>query len=115
MLFQTGSVTLHSGTLSNYKIDCDALTDEDIETIALMIRDIVLPFGEVVGVPRGGLRLAEELERYITAGPRLVVDDVLTTGNSMNELYKEGDIGAVIFARGAVPSWITPLCIINIK
>ena len=39
----------------------------------------------------------------------LIVDDVFTTGASMEALHTPGDIGAVVFARGLCPSWITPL------
>lgn len=119
-LFETGDFILHSGLGSNYKIDCDALSDSDIATIALMIKDRLPPFGEVEGVPQGGLRLANELRKYVTPGVErkgwygakalLIVDDVFTTGMSMEE--HRGwrlAMGAVIFARDETPEWITPL------
>lgn len=119
-LFQTGYFQLHSGEVSAYKIDCDSLSDSDIATIARMLKDRLPPFGSVEGVPRGGLRLADELRQYARPGverkgwygatPLLIVDDVFTTGMSMEEhrgwrLAK----GAVIFAREQTPEWITPL------
>ena len=36
-LFQTANFILNSGVPSTFKIECDALTDEDIETFALLI------------------------------------------------------------------------------
>jgi len=44
----------------------------------------------------------------------LIVDDVLTTGSSMEEVRKEMGTyyqseGFVLFARGECPDWITPL------
>lgn len=119
-LFQLGDFVLNSGARSSWKIECDALADEDWESLALMIHDVVGPFRSVEGVPGGGLMLASFLKGKTTANaPHLIVDDVLTTGGSM-ELARtafwkgigkrdEGIIGAVVFARGPCPSWITPL------
>ncbi len=101
---------LHSGARSTWKIDCDALGEEDLATIAALMVLLVPKFGSVEGVPTGGLRLAEKMNFYITEGPHLIVDDVLTTGISMEEIRRGRDaIGAVIFARGKCPSWIRPL------
>lgn len=107
-LFFSGLVQLHSGEASDWKIDCDALTDADWANVAWLIAHRI-KFGDVVGVPRGGLALADALRPYCTSGPRLVVDDVLTTGRSMEEFRKSGDVGVVLFARGACPEWILPL------
>lgn len=110
-LFQRGAFILHSGEPVGWKIDCDALTDTDMHTLAELITARVGPFGAVEGVPRGGTRLASWLAHYQTAGgPLLIVDDVLTTGSSM-DAHRAGReaIGAVIFARGQCPPWITPL------
>ena len=110
-LFRRGEFTLHSGKVSDFKIDCDALTATDLDTLAAMIVKAVLePFGSVEGVPTGGLRLAKALEKYATSGPLLIVDDVLTTGGSMKAHRGKRDaIGAVIFARGRCPIWVRPL------
>lgn len=110
-LFNSGEFTLHSGERTGFKIDCDALTDEDIEAIAKLI-DTNLRFGKVVSVPKGGDRLAKALEKYVdeTAPITLLVDDVFTTGQSMMDVRQEiegGVSGVVIFARNKPPYWIS--------
>ena len=105
-LFQLGDFSLHSGAKSNWKIDCDALTDADWATLAWIIQTRV-KFGAVEGVPRGGLKLAAALLNYQTSGPLLIVDDVLTTGGSMEKQRAGREaIGYVVFARGHCASWI---------
>ncbi len=110
-LFKLGEFKSHSGDTLQWKIDCDALTVEDWSCLAWMIFDKVGKFGEVEGVPKGGLILEALLTFYIyEPGPLLIVDDVLTTGNSMEEHRNGRDaIGAVVFARGPCPDWITPI------
>lgn len=121
-LFQTGFFKLHSGETSNFKIDCDFLTDEDINAIALQLVHRLPSFRSVEGVPQGGLRLAAALQQYVLPPsnggyykdigyPVLIVDDVYTTGASMDEQrdFRVGVVGAVIFARNPTPAWITPL------
>ena len=109
-LFRSGVFHLHGGQTSRWKIDCDALTDADLETLALMLSERVSPFGRVEGVLSGGLCLAAAMRKFVTSGPLLIVDDVLTTGTSM-EAQRNGReaIGAVLFARGACPAWVRPL------
>lgn len=112
-LFNLDQFKLHSGGISEWKIDCDALTDDDLKALALMLAERLPPFGTVVGVPQGGLRIARALRPYITHGPVLIADDVLTTGASMEDMrriVREPCIGAVIFARTTtVSDWIYPL------
>jgi hypothetical protein len=98
----------HSGIQLQWKIEADALTDEDLATLSWVVTQ-QLCFGSVVGIPMGGLRFAEALKPYAAKGSRLLVDDVLTTGNSMKTAYREGDIGLVIFARGPCPAWVKPI------
>lgn len=109
-LFLSVATVLHSGETSSFKIDCDALSDEDIATLAGLVRQIMPPYGSVEGVPTGGLRLAAALASYATEGPLLVADDVLTTGGSI-EAQRAGRPanGVVLFSRGAPPAWVTPL------
>lgn len=92
-----------------FKIDCDALHDNDISALAAIIARRYR-FGAVEGIPRGGLRLSAALRPYVTQGPTLIVDDVLTAGNSMEAARKATtDRGVVIFARGPCPDWVTPI------
>jgi orotate phosphoribosyltransferase len=112
-LFKLGDFTLHSGSKAAWKIDCDALTNGDWAALALMLAERLPPFGQVVGVPRGGLALAAALKRYSKGGLPLVVDDVLTSGASMEEVRRAIKapfvLGAVVFARGPCPPWVYPL------
>lgn len=114
---------MHSGGVSHYKIECDALTDEDIECLAWIIAQKTKRFAknekgsgikDVHGVPRGGVRLQKALEKYKDDhGIQLIVDDVLTTGTSMEEARKKlgwtDAVGVVVFARGKCPDWIKPM------
>ncbi len=99
-LFQKGDFISHAGLPLAWKIECDALTDDDWECLAFLISQRC-SFGTVYGIPRGGVKLANALEKYCdpTSKIRLVVDDVYTTGKSMNDVMQDGDIGFVVFAR----------------
>ena len=132
-LFSSGDFLLSSGRHSEFKIDCDNLLESDIKTLAWMISEMVGPFSEVQGVPSGGMILANFMTTYAIPsqvdhpdprmwGRRLIVDDVLTTGGSMERARqahlesqpeavraKHMVIGAVIFSRGQCPPWIQPL------
>lgn len=111
-LLELATVTLHSGRRSAFKIECDALTDADWKAAAGMVCRLVPPFSAVEGVPRGGLPLAEALSVITSrdANRLLIVDDVWTTGISM-EAHRRGRdaLGVVLFARGPVADWVTPL------
>lgn len=106
MLFERKEFISHAGQKLDWKIECDNLSDEDIETCAWLIAQ-KYSFKGVVGVPRGGLRLANALVKYISKESNIIllVDDVYTTGKSMqdslNKLKDYGKyvIGVVIFAR----------------
>jgi orotate phosphoribosyltransferase len=106
-LFQTGVFKLSSGRRSPWKIECDALTREDWDTLALLI-SLRVNFGEVEGVPRGGLPLAQALQKYCSphSPTLLIVDDVCSTGESL-ERHRNGRKakGFVVFARSTPPSW----------
>lgn len=108
-LFELGKFISHAGNELEWKIECDALSAADWECLAKMISERVQPFGSVYGIPRGGVPLATCLEKYVTEGPRLVVDDVWTTGKSMRDVMKDGDIGYVVFARNLVTSPVKAL------
>ena len=106
-LFKKGTFTSAAGILLPWKIECDALTDEDWETLAVIIASKCM-FGSVFGVPTGGEKLAKALEKYITPGLsiRLVVDDVFTTGKTLSGYIKLHDIIWVVFARNPTPKHI---------
>jgi orotate phosphoribosyltransferase len=117
-LFNSGEYKLHSGLVSPFKIDADALTNNDISALAIIIADR-FPYTMAYGVPRGGIRFARALNGLPHSEPSvpsyLIVDDVLTTGGSITtfrkeRLSKEADVtGIVIFARGKCPDWVFPL------
>lgn len=114
-LFIDGNFVSHSGLELPWKIECDNLSNAEIQLFADIIFSNVQIFSKVEGVPQGGLRLAKALRKWTyTKGPILIVDDVLTTGNSMEKQRNERDaIGYVIFARAEVPSWINSLWTFN--
>lgn len=114
-LFEKKTFKMHSGDIGQWKIECDALTDEDLDTLAYMIASKLL-FKRVIGVPTGGLRIAKALEKYKSdEGWCLIVDDVLTTGNSMEQAKnhcmedKDNIMGIVLFSRGQCPTWVMPV------
>lgn len=105
-LFQYGMFRLHSGALIPFKVDCDVLTPADWAALARFLAP-QLWFAEVEGVPRGGIPFADALRRHSIGEGLLIVDDVLTTGASM-EAQRAGREaqGLVLFARGPCPPWV---------
>lgn len=105
-LFKLGYFISHSGLDLKWKVECDALTDQDIQALAWIIIER-FSFKKVVGIPTGGTRLAKALEPYTdpNAWCTLVVDDVITTGASMEEerLKHQASIGVAIFNRSQDP------------
>lgn len=119
-LFQRGSFTLASGRSSSWKIECDALTLDDWAGLAAMAVEAFGAPGPVFGVPRGGVPFAKALRLYPTRlGPTWIVDDVLTTGGSMERHRSDicatagvsvsDVVGVVVFARGTPPPWVHAL------
>ena len=123
-LFIQERFQMHSGGFSDFKLECDALSKEDYDTLAFLIAK-QYKFNKVEGIPSGGLPFAQALKKYedSSSSKLLIVDDVLTTGGSMEKVranhllvnnYKESDIqGIVVFARGEFNSWITPFFSLN--
>jgi len=116
-LFQSGNFTLHSGNRSIFKIDCDFIPDSGLVALAPLGHKIIGPFSSVIGVPAttpggidNGARFAKAMLPYVSgSGPILIVDDVLSTGRSMNEMREKlgvNTVGLVIFAREKPPEWI---------
>ena len=118
-LFQSVDFKSHSGLDLSWKIEMDALSDSEWFTIKKMIMEYTSPFREVVGIPRGGVKLGNLLNEHATGNkkdPICIVDDVLTTGISMNEFRRKRNwripddyIGWVVFARGSCPDWVRTL------
>lgn len=114
-LFKFGEFVSHSGLRLEWKLDCETgLRSQDWDDIAKIITSKIR-FSEVIGIPKGGLAMAEALQPYCEPNfPLLIVDDVLTTGKSMIEARSkmkiEGSVvGVVLFARGPCPNWVLPL------
>ena len=121
-LFQSINFKSHSGLNLNWKIECDALSHLEWYTISKMIMELTSPFKEVVGIPRGGVKLSELLNEFATGNekdPVCIVDDVLTTGESMEQFLNQyqrnrrlspyNAIGWVVFARVQTPDWVRAL------
>jgi len=126
-LFRLGEFKLASGAVATWKIDCDALTGDDWHALAAMAAEALPPFGVVESVPRGGDRFADALREYSRACcvsyqhpahdwcrgqplPLLIVEDVVTTGGSMERIRADRlAVGVCVFARGPCPWWVTPL------
>lgn len=124
-LFQIATFKSHAGLDLDWKIECDALNTKEWECIAKMIMELTQPFQVAVGVPRGGIKLGKLLNEYATGDekdPVCIVDDVLTTGGSMEVFYQKhlhvqsilGNkaftaFGWVVFARNQPPNWVKAL------
>ncbi len=54
-LFVKQVFMMHSGEIGYWKIECDALSSSDLDTLAFMLFEILPPFGKVHGIPRGGI------------------------------------------------------------
>lgn len=119
-LFQSVNFKSHSGLNLTWKIEMDALSDQDWFTIKKMIMEITPPFREAVGIPSGGVKLGDLLNEHATGkegDPICIVDDVLTTGGSMEYFLSQYQrnrrpftaIGWVVFARTQCPPWVKAL------
>ena len=99
----------HAGLPLTWKVECDALTDNDYEALAKIVSEKLI-FRDVKGIPRGGIPFEKALKPYCTNDendPLLIADDVYTTGTSMREVYEEEAIGIVVFARNEITDdWI---------
>jgi hypothetical protein len=122
-LFKDGVFTAHSGLTLDWKVDCDALTDDDLGCIARLVTQRY-DFRACYGIPRGGTRLASAILRRGTLNSHsttiLIVDDVYTSGASMRAmrdrimsaappelaLFAQG---FVLFARDAPAMWVDAL------
>ena len=116
-LFQKVDFESHAGLDLSWKIEMDALSENEWKCITHMIMELSQPFRAAIGIPRGGVKLGQYLNEHSTQkeeDPYLIVDDVMTTGGSMTEYKKEHfkdkfSIGWVVFARSHVPIWCDAL------
>ena len=119
-LFQSVNFKSHSGLSLTWKIEMDALSDAEWVAVSKMIMERTPPFREAVGIPRGGVKLGDLLNEHATGNeedPICIVDDVLTTGGSMEYFLTQYQrnrrpftaIGWVVFARGQCPQWVKAL------
>ena len=118
-LFQTTDFKSHSGLDLSWKIECDALQDGEWFTLSKMIMELSPPFSKAVGIPRGGVKLGDLLNIHGTGkrtDPICIVDDVITTGESMNDFRRTKHwrepteyIGWVVFAGTTPPDWVNVL------
>ena len=118
-LFQSVDFKSHSGLDLSWKIEMDALSDPEWFTIKKMIMEYSPPFREAIGIPEGGIKLGGLLNEHATGNeedPVCIVDDVLTTGESMEYFLSQYQrklwpitIGWVVFARGPCPHWVSAL------
>ena len=117
-LFVEEDFKSHAGLDLHWKIEMDALDEEEWKCIARMISEYQTePFQAAIGIPRGGIKLGQYLNEYSTQNsedPYLIVDDVLTTGGSMEEYKREhfkdkNAIGWVVFSRTKPVEWINTL------
>ena len=118
-LFQSVDFKSHSGLELKWKIECDVISDPEWVTISQMIMEISPPFKEAIGIPRGGVKLGDLLNVHGTGkrtDPICIVDDVITTGESMNDFKRTKHwrepteyIGWVVFARTTPPDWVNVL------
>ena len=119
-IFQKVDFKSHAGLDLSWKIECDGVSKKEWKCLAEMIMDYEKrPFQSAIGIPRGGVVLGSYLNQYSTENPDdpiLIVDDVLTTGGSMEVFKRERMfrnptkyIGWVVFARGFPPQWCRAL------
>ncbi len=111
-LFKLGEFTSAAGLKLPFKIECDALDDDDWKCLAWLASQMAPAFGSVIGVPSGGIPFANAMQQYVTEGPPLLVDDVWTTGTSMRKLREQHPEanGCVVFVRSEwIDFWCVPL------
>ena len=117
-LFVEEDFKSHAGLDLHWKIEMDALDEAEWKCIARMIMEYQTePFQAAIGIPRGGLKLSGYLNEYSTQNPKdpyLIIDDVLTTGGSMEEFKEEHFknkkvVGWVVFSRKKPATWIKTL------
>ena len=106
----------HAGLPLTWKVECDALTENDYEALAKIVSEKI-EFRDVKGIPVEGfhLKCIKQYSSHKDSDPLLICDDVYTTGTSMREVYEDGAIGIVVFARNKISDdWIKAIWQISI-
>ena len=92
-LFQKVDFISHAGIPMSWKIECDAISNDEWSALAKMIMEYQTePFRAAVGIPRGGVLLGYALNKYASGDPDhpyLIADDVYTTGTSFREFCEQ--------------------------
>lgn len=103
-VFQQCNFKSHAGLDLTWKIECDNISDSEWDCFARMISEVESrQFSEVIGIPRGGIKLQNALSNYTSghcADPILIVDDVWTTGTSFKEFSEIGLIETLTQDKG---------------
>ena len=81
-IFQTGSFETPQGVVP-WRIDCEQLSLDDWEALALMLSEMINPFGTVEAASPSGQPFADSLSKHTSTGPLLIVNDVMFTGRTM--------------------------------
>lgn len=125
MIFEIGNFTFSSGIRSPLKMEGDKLTDDQVAALALLGSHQLPNFGGVISVPKGksdspidnAERLADALMEYSypKSSELLIVDDVWSTGASMEAVRKRhpGCLGWVAFAWATPAPWVTAGLIVS--
>ena len=122
-LFQRYDYKSHANLDLTWKLECDAISDGEWSVLARIISELESrPFSDVVGIPRGGVKLENEMLNYVSGNkndPVLIVDDVWTTGTGFKEFVgihviekmteHVGWFGWCIFARTQTSNHVTAL------
>ncbi len=117
-LFQFGWFASHSKFQLPWKLDLAAMDDGSWGELASLVA-WKFAFSSVYGIPKGGVKFAQALQKHCEPGyPVLIVDDVLTTGRSFIHARAalgnpENVFGVVVAARGACPDWVFPILTVN--
>ena len=116
-LFAEGEFEARSGVLP-WKVECDALTDADWKWAAARVAERFW-IRDIHGVPTGGMKFANALKEHRDQNGEylLIVDDVLTTGASMEAARRNSArvligvprVGIVMFARVRPAAWVEPI------
>ncbi len=116
-LFSEGEFEARSGVLP-WKVECEALTNAEWGWAAARVAERFW-IRAVHGVPTGGMKFANALKAHQDMHGEcvLIVDDVLTTGASMEAARRAHTrgmiglprVGIVMFARVKPAAWITPI------